>query len=52
MIIDEKNIKLYLGPINYTRVNSYYDTKVTYLGIDPYFQDSYELIGDVFVSFE
>ena len=46
MIIDKENIRFYLGPVNYTRVNSYYDTQLTYLGIDPYFQDPYEIIGD------
>ena len=37
MIIDESAIFFFLGPINYVRANSYYDTLITYFGQDPYF---------------
>ena len=46
MIIDESSIFFYLGPINYTRVNSYYDTLITYFGQDPYYYVNYKIIGN------
>jgi hypothetical protein len=46
MIIDESAIFFFLGPINYVRANSYYDTLITYFGKDPYFFANYEIIGN------
>ena len=42
MIIDESRISFFLGPINYTRTNSYYDTLITYSGTNPYFNVNYK----------
>ena len=46
MIIDESAIFFFLGPINYVRANSYYDTLITYFGQDPYYFANYEIIGN------
>jgi hypothetical protein len=46
MIIDESSIFFFLGPINYVRANSYYDTLITYFGKDPYFSVYFKIIGN------
>jgi hypothetical protein len=46
MIIDESAIFFFLGPINYVRANSYYDTDITYFGQNPYYFANYEIIGN------
>ena len=46
MIMDTIKSYLYffLGPINYSRTNSYYDTQITYFGTNPYYSVNYEVI--------
>jgi hypothetical protein len=47
MIINESSILFFLGPINYVRTNSYYDTLITYFGQDPYYYDvDYKIVGN------
>jgi hypothetical protein len=51
IIIDEKNLYIFLGPTNYVRTNSFYDLKYTYSGINPYFTVNYKLIGnDLYIN--
>jgi hypothetical protein len=46
IIIDENKLFFYLGPLNYIRVNSFYDLNFTYNGINPYFSVNYKIIGN------
>lgn len=46
MIINESSIFFFLGPINYTRSNSFYDTLITYFGENPYYNVNYKIIGN------
>ena len=48
MIIDINNSALdfYPGPINYSRVDNYYDTLITYFGSVPSFIVEYKLVGN------
>ena len=46
IIIGENKLNIYLGPINYVRANSFYDTKYTYEGENPYFSVNFKLIGN------
>jgi hypothetical protein len=46
IIIDENTLSIFLGPINYVRINSFYDTRYTYKGENPYFSVNFKLIGN------
>jgi hypothetical protein len=44
IIIDENKLSMFLGPLNYVRVNRFYDLKYTYNGVNPDFPVNYKLI--------
>jgi hypothetical protein len=46
IIIDENLLSIFLGPINYVRANSFYDTKYTYEGENTNISVNYKLIGN------
>ena len=46
IIIDEKKLSIFLGPINYVRTNHFYDLIYTFGNRSPSFPVNYKLIGD------